>query len=108
MVLVFAHEITGTLVGSVVADNTTPAQQRAGSADRLLLFGQVRAGAMLLERIAPELLDAYMRFYLKEAGAPPVRESGAVLASTFARRFEMPSAIVDAIQRQLEIVLGGI
>ena len=108
VVLVFAHEITGTLVGSVVADNTTPAQQRAGTAERLLLFGQVRAGAMLLERIAPELLDAYMLFYLKEAGAPAVRETGAALASTFSRRFEMPQTLIDAIQRQLEIVLGGI
>ena len=108
VVMVFAHEITGTLVGSVIADNTTPAQQRAGTADRLVTFGQVRAGALLLDRIAPELRDAYMQFYLKEAGAPPVRETGAVLASTFARRFEIPSAITDAIQRQLDIVLGGI
>lgn len=108
VVMVFAHEITGSLVGGVIADNTTPAQQRSGIADRLVTFGQVRAGAMLLERIAPELLDGYMQFYLKEAGAPPVRESGAVLASTFARRFEIPTTIADAIQRQLEIVLGGI
>ena len=106
--MVFAHEITGSLVGGVIADNTTPAQQRSGLADRLVTFGQVRAGAMLVERIAPELLDGYMQFYLKEAGAPPVRESGAVLASTFARRFEIPTTIADAIQRQLEIVLGGI
>ena len=90
----FAHEITGTLVGTVVADNTTPAEQRAGAADRLVAFGQVRAGAMLLERVAPELLEAYMRFYLAQAGAPPVAgASGATLAATFARRFELPAAI---------------
>ena len=108
VVLVFAHEITGTLVGSVIADNTTPAQQRAGTADRLMAFAQVRAGAMLLGRIAPELLDTYMQFYLNEVGAPPVRETGAVLAATFAKRFDTPTTISDAIQRQLDIVLGGI
>lgn len=109
VVLVFAHEITGTLVGSVVADNTTPAQQRAGAADRLVMFGQVRAGAMLLERIAPELLDAYMRFYLTQAGAPPgASASGAALTAMFNRRFELPAAIIDALDRQLDIVLGGI
>ena len=107
VVLVFAHEVTGTLVGSVVADNTTPAQQRSGAANRLVIFGQVRAGAMLLERIAPELLDAYMRFYLNQVGAG-VNASGVSLASTFQRRFELPPAIIDAIQRQIEIVLGGI
>ncbi len=104
-IYVFAHEITGSLVGSVVADNTTPAEQRAGAADRLVALGQVRAGALLLERIAPELLDPYMRYYLAAVG--DVDGTGS-LAERFARRFDIPPIIREALQRQIEIVLGGI
>jgi hypothetical protein len=103
--LVFAHEITGSLVGTVVADNTTPAEQRAGTADRWVSIGQVRAGALLLERIAPELLDPYMRYYLKQAGAAA---SDTSVSARFLRHFELPVTIRDALQRQIEIVLGGI
>jgi hypothetical protein len=109
VVLVFAHEITGTLVGAVVSDNTTPSQRRLGVANRLLTVGQVRAGAMLLERVAPELLSPYMRFYLAQSGAAPAAgTSGASLAATFARHFDLPVEISEALQRQIEIVLGGI
>ena len=109
VVLVFAHEVTGSLVALVVSDNTTPAQQRSGSADRQVVFGQVRAGAMLLERIAPELLVPYMRYYLTQVGERAAAgASGASLSATFTRRFELPPAIIDALQRQIEIVLGGI
>ncbi len=103
----FADQIsaTGSLVGSVVADNTTPAEQRAGAADRLVALGQVRAGALLLERIAPELLDPYMRYYLAAVGDADGTGS---LAERFARRFDIPPIIREALQRQIEIVLGGI
>ena len=114
VLLVFAHEITGPLVASVVADNTTPAEQRAGAADRVLSVGQVRAGAMLLARIAPELTAPYMRFYLAHVGA---LEAGAArdasvsetaLTLQFAQRFPLPDTIRGALERQIEIVLGGI
>jgi hypothetical protein len=65
----------------------------------------VRAGALLLERIAPELLDAYMRYYLKQAGAAA---SDTSVSARFLRHFELPVTIRDALQRQIEIVLGGI
>jgi len=106
VLFVFAHEITGSLVGTVVADNTTPAEQRAGAADRYVSSGQVRAGAMLLERIAPELLDPYMAFYLVQSGQ---RATAAPSRSTdFTKRFGLPDTIRSALQRQLDIVLGGI
>lgn len=106
---VFAHEITGTLVGSVVADNITPAQQRAGANDQLISRGQVRAGALVLQYVAPELLTPYMRYYLSQAGATSDASlpSGA-LAAAFAKRFELPDAIRDGLVKQIEIVLGGI
>lgn len=107
VILVFAHEVTASLVGSVIGDNTTPAEQRAGVADRYVAIAQVRAGAMLLERVAPELLDAYLRYYLAQVGGLRTDE-GASLASAFAARFALPNAIHDALQKQIEIVLGGI
>jgi hypothetical protein len=106
---VFAHEITGGLVNSVVADNTTPAQQRAGAADQMVAAGQVRAGALLLARIAPELLRPYQRFYVMQTGAAaPMSMSNAELDTVFNQRFEMSTTILDALERQIEIVLGGI
>ena len=102
--LTFAHEITGSLVGGVISDNTTPAEKRDGQGDRYVAIGQVRAGALLLEKVAPELLDGYMRYYLAQSGA---RADGGASAA-FQRTFPLPSAIVTALQRQIEIVLGGI
>ncbi len=103
---VFAHEVTGSLVGTVVADNSTPAEQRAGTADRYVSAGQVRAGAMLLERVAPELLDGYMAYYLAQSGQRTFTAAGR--NADFTRRFGLPDTIRSALQRQLDIVLGGI
>ena len=102
---VLAHEVTGSLVGTAVADNTTPAEQRAGTADRYVSMGQVQSGAMLLALIAPELRDGYVRFYLAQAG---VRATATEANSTFDRTFALPSAIRDALQRQIDIILSGI
>lgn len=102
---VLAHEITGSLVGTVVTDNTTPAEQRAGTADRYVSMGQVQAGAMLLAIIAPELREGYVRFYLAQAG---VRATAADATGAFDRTFMLPPAIRDALQRQIDIILSGI
>ncbi len=99
------HEFVGALVGQVVADNTSPADQRAGLADRYVTMGQVRAGLLLLRRAAPELADGYARFYLREAGQPvPATGAAAALESAF----PLPPAMLDAIARQIDVVLGGI
>lgn len=101
---VFAHEIVSGIVSTAVNDNTTPNEQRAGVAGRYVTTGTVRAGAMLLRRVAPELVAGYTRYYLMQAGQPTTGDAGARLASAF----PLPQAIVDAIDRQLEVVLGGI
>ena len=103
---VLAHEITGSLVGTVVADNTTPAEQRAGTADRYVSMGQVQAGAMLLAAIAPELRDGYMRYYVEQAD---IRRSGtATYSALFDSGFALPPAMREALQRQIDIILSGI
>jgi len=101
---VFAHEATSSLVISAVNDNTTPTEQRSGLAARYITAGAVRGGAMLLQRVAPELAAGYARYYLMQAGQPA---SGDVIArlSTF---FVLPDLVRQAIDRQLEVVLGGL
>ncbi|MES2525081.1 MAG: hypothetical protein V4617_20450 [Gemmatimonadota bacterium] len=103
-IVVFAHEVTGSLVGGIVTDNVTPAEQREGIADRYVSIGQTRAGALLLEKIAPELVEPYMRYYLAQAGALVTGD----VPAAFSRTFALPKAITDALQRQIDIVLGGI
>ncbi len=104
VLLVFAHEATGALVGPVVSDNTTPAEQRSGVADKYVSSAQVQAGAMLLAKLAPELLAPYQRYYLAQSGQ---RVEGA-LAASFERSFSLPGIIRDALSRQIDIVLSGI
>lgn len=100
-----AHEFVGAIVGSVVADNTSPADQRTGLAAHYVSAGQVRGGLLLLRRAAPELADGYARFYLREAGLP-VPNTGAAAALDAA--FPLPPAILDAVSRQLDVVMRGI
>ena len=103
-IYVFAHEVVSSIVSTAVNDNTTPNDQRAGVAGRYITTGTVRAGAMLLQRTAPELLAGYTRYYLSQAGQSTSGDINARLVSTF----PLPSSIVEAIERQLEVVLGGI
>lgn len=101
---VFAHEVVSSIVSTAVTDNTTPTEQRAGTSARYMTTGTVRAGAMLLQRVAPELVAGYARYYLSQAGASTSGDVAARLTATF----PLPDAIRDAIDRQLEVVLGGI
>lgn len=103
-IYVFAHEIVSGIVSTAVTDNTTPNEQRAGVAGRMITTGTVRAGAMLLRRTAPELVAGYTRYYLMQAGQP----TGGDIDGRLAAVFPLPQAIVEAIDRQLEVVLGGI
>ena len=101
---VVAHEATGAAASAAIADNTTPADQRAGTASRYEQIAAVRAGAMLLERTIPVAVPGYMRFYLQAVGKIPPADSKAMFASTFA----LPDAIRDALVRQFDVILGGI
>jgi hypothetical protein len=66
----------------------------------------VRGGGMLLERVAPEIAQGYMRYYLRAAGGSV--GATADLRAAFATAFPIPELILSAITRQLEVVLGGI
>jgi hypothetical protein len=101
----FAHEAVGSLAGSAVNDNTTPSDKRTGVAQRLQSAAAVRTGYLLLQRAAPDLADGYARYYLRSAGASSTSgDPGAALAAAF----PLPASLLDAISRQLDVVLGGI
>jgi hypothetical protein len=101
----FVHEAVATLAQEAIADNTTAAQQRSGETGGYTGNAAVRGGALLLQRVAPELVPAYMRFYLRTLGDNvPAGDPSSAFAATFA----LPTQIVDAIKKQIEIVMGGI
>jgi hypothetical protein len=98
-IYVVAHELVGQIVQTAVNDNVTPTQTREGLTDSYVSNGAVRAGAMILQKVAPELTAGYQAYYLRSAGRP---------SGSFTSVFQLPDAIANAISRQLDIVLGGI
>jgi hypothetical protein len=96
--------ITGMIANSAIADNMTPAERRTGTTTHYEQAAAVRAGALLLERTVPTVLPGYMRYYLQQAGRPSPSDPRGAFVTTFA----LPEAVVAAIARQLDVVLGGI
>lgn len=101
---VIAHEVVGGVVGHVVTDNISPAQEREGVGNKLRAVGAVRGGLMLMEQLVPELADGYARYYLQAAGVTPGASPRTQLASVF----PLPDAIRKDIAQQVESVQGGI
>lgn len=101
---VLAHELVGNVTNAAIADNTSPADQRSGIADRYASAASVRGGLMLLEKFVPELADGYARYYISATGATPSANPRAQIATLF----PLPSAIRDAIARQIDTVDSGI
>jgi hypothetical protein len=103
-IFVLVHELVGSIMNGVVADNTTPAEKRDGIADRYASAGLVRGGLILLRRLAPELAPGYARYYLRVANAPATGDPEMALAAAF----PLPESFIAGFNRQLDIVLGGI
>jgi hypothetical protein len=97
-IYVFAHEVVQVVSNQAVNDNTTAAQQRSGDAAGFSPTAAVRGGAMLLQHVAPELADGFMRYYLTQAGrAAPAGNPEA----TFVAAFPLPTAILADMERQI-------
>lgn len=101
---VAAHEVTGAIASAAIADNTTPADQRAGLTSKYEQAASVRAGALLLERTVPGAVSGYMRYYLLQAG----RQAPTDPRAAFLAAFNLPDSVRDAMSRQLDAILGGI
>lgn len=104
-VYVFAHEAVGTLANQTIADNTTPAEKRDGTAGRYASPAAVRGGALLLRRVAPELVAGFERHYLRSAG---VSWASGSEDAAFTRTFALPAVIAQALERQITSVMSGI
>ena len=102
---VFAHEAIAGIVAQAITDNTTPAEQRSGTTAGYTGNGAVRGGALLLQRVAPNLVPGYMRYYIRITGAAaPAGDPTAAFDSAF----PLPAAIIKAVNSQIDIVLSGI
>ncbi|MDB4877113.1 MAG: hypothetical protein JWM41_3559 [Gemmatimonadetes bacterium] len=101
----FVHEAVAKLVEESIRDNTSPAEQRSGTTLGYSGNGAVRAGALLLQRVAPEEVQGYMRFYLRTLGTTSPQGDP---TAAFAAAFPIPAAILTAVSRQIDVVLGGI
>jgi hypothetical protein len=99
----FVHEVVSSVTSIAIDDNTSPADKRAGVGDRYASAALVRGGAMLMQRVAPELADGYARYYLRSAR---VRFSTGDPMAALATAFPLPDAIRDGIRRQIDVVLG--
>jgi hypothetical protein len=104
-IYVFAHESVGSLTQRALVDNTTPADQRNGVVDKLLPIATVRAGALLLAKIAPELVTGYEQYYLQHIG---VTVPAGNPDTTFVNAFSIPENQKTGIQRGIDLVLAGI
>ncbi|HWP03726.1 MAG TPA: hypothetical protein VNL96_09740 [Gemmatimonadaceae bacterium] len=96
------REITAAEASRVVAAHATSAERLGSDVESLESVASVRAGAFLLDRIAPDLAAEYRRFYLGLAGASgsSERELRAVYA--------LPGAIADALANRIAIILEGL
>lgn len=103
-IYVIVHELGGNIVQTAVKDNVTPTDQRMGLADHYIAAGSVRAGAILLQKVSPDLVDGYARYYLNSAN----KSVGTNATASLALAFPLPDKIRDAISRQIDVVLGGI
>lgn len=103
-IYVAVHELVIAVTQTAVNDNLTPAEQRAGLGDRYASAAAVRGGAMLLQRLAPELADGYARYYLRAAN----QTAGANVQASLANAFPLTDAIRSAVVSQLDVVMGGI
>jgi hypothetical protein len=101
---VVAHEAVGTVSNQVVRDNSSAADERSGESARWASLAAVRGGAMMLERVAPELADGYRRYYLRLARQAATGDA----AQRFAATYAIPDNIRVALERQIDVILGGI
>lgn len=101
----FAHEIVLNAASTAVNDNITPVEQRSGVGAAHTSNAAVRAGLLLIEKVAPDLRAGYMRYYLAAVGA---RVPAGDPRPAFETSFPLPAAILAAIRSQLEVVMGGI
>ena len=94
------HELAYSIAAEAVRDAVAPARIREIGEDVLVARAAVRAGAMVIERVAPELLAAYTDDYLGAAGAARGR--------TLVQQFPLPDELVEPLTSAVELATAGI
>ena len=95
------HELAYPIAAEAIADAVAPARIREIGEDVLVARAAVRAGAMVLERIAPNLLASYTEDYIRAAGGDPGR-------TTLIRQFPLPDELVPALESAVQLATAGI
>ncbi len=101
---VLAHEVVSPVSNGAVNDNTTPAEKKDGVSDRYTSPAAVRGGLQLLQKVAPELVIGYARYYLDLAhiSYTPGAEVPAI-----EKAFPLRQTISDQLTSQLNSDLSG-
>ena len=95
------HELAYSLAAEAVRDAVAPARIREIGEDVLVARAAVRAGAMVIERVAPALSAAYREDYLEAAGEDPAR-------STLVDGFPLPAELLQALESSVRLATAGI
>lgn len=95
------HELAYPIAAEAIGDAVAPARIREIGEETLVSRAAVRAGAMVLERVAPELLGAYTDDYIRAAGGDPGR-------TTLIRQFPLPDELVEPLRSAVQLATAGI
>lgn len=95
------HELAYPIAGDAVRDAVAPARIREIGEDVLVARAAVRAGAMVLQAVAPDLLDVYRDDFLRAAGAEPAR-------NTLAGEFPLPDELLESLESAVRLATAGI
>lgn len=95
------HELAYPIGAEAIADAVAPARIREIGEDVLVARAAVRAGAMVIERVAPDLLTAYTADYIRAAGGDPAR-------TTLIRQFPLPDELVGPLEDAVQLATAGI
>ncbi|MFW6079328.1 MAG: hypothetical protein ACODAE_06900 [Gemmatimonadota bacterium] len=110
----FVHELMYPLVDDVIRDYVAPVRIRELGLDVLGTRAAVRGGAMVLERVGPERVEAYRRFFLRSiderAAAVDDAEADVVVGdeASFERAFPLPPELERGLRETIEQALAGI
>jgi hypothetical protein len=98
------HELMYPYVSGVMTDQLAPAQLRDADRPDLTRRAAIRAGAMVLELVAPDALQPYREAHLRWAGAAV--PAGAVQReAALERAYPLPEPLPDALRRGIESMM---
>lgn len=101
------HEQMYALVSGVIEDQLAPAQRREQDEQLLSRRAAVRAGALLLDRLAPEAAADYRAAYLRWAGVT-VPAARAERDRAFVQAYPVPEPLPRALAERIDAILEGI